>query len=189
MARPNSTVVVISGPSAETILGQLDTLPNVRAAVIRPQPEKSTDELTARELIARAHTSYVAHNDDPLAQVANAWTGYFDGSLPYGSVEVAVESAITELRSDRAVLPDYYIVLDPDSLDATRKHWWFGVLASQAPSRVIPAPATASAVQRALAQLPPGRWWPEPPDAWLREASRTVPDSAGLSSGGLALTL
>ena len=87
-----------------------------------------------------------------------------------------------KLRAERLVLPDYYIVLDPDAMPVTQKHWWLGVLAGAAPARVVPAGASASAVTEVLGRLAPGRWWPADLESWLRELPRVVPDRAGLPS-------
>jgi hypothetical protein len=46
--------------------------------------------------------------------------------------------------------------------------------------RVVPSPGSADAVRTSLASLVAGRWWPEPPDKWLRELPRVVPDQVGL---------
>ncbi|NKQ53611.1 hypothetical protein HFP15_12055 [Amycolatopsis sp. K13G38] len=171
MPRPSSTVVVVAGAGAAEILPRLDGLANVRAAAV---------EKSASELVAQAHAAYVVHDADPLADLATAWTDYFDGAATPGTLEVAVESTLAALRSGAALLPDYYVVLDPESLPPTRKHWWLGVLAGVSPSRVVPCAATAGAVAGALSRLPSGRWWPDPPDEWLRGLPRAVPDRVGL---------
>jgi hypothetical protein len=124
----------------------------------------------------------VVHDADPLGAVGDAWVGLFDGAAPVGGLEVAIETALAALRSDRLVLPDYYVVLDPDAMPVTRRHWWLGVLAGTAPSRVVPAPASVSAVTDVLGTLSSGRWWPADTAAWLRALPRVVPDRAGLPS-------
>jgi hypothetical protein len=172
--RPNSTVVIVAGEGAEQVIAGLDGLPNVRAAAVSEQTGVS-----ARELVAQSHAAYVVHAADPLADVASAWAGFFDGEDPPGTLEVAVEAALAALHSEHAVLPDYYIILDPESLPETRKHWWLGVLAGASPSRVIPSAASAEDIRHILPRLPSGRWWPEPLDEWLRGLSRVVPDKAG----------
>jgi hypothetical protein len=83
-------------------------------------------------------------------------------------------------RSERLVLPDHYVVLDPDELPVTRRHWWLGVLAGNAPTRVGPAPGTTAVVAGVLGGLPAGRWWPANLESWLRGLPRVVPDRAGL---------
>ncbi|HEX6470028.1 MAG TPA: hypothetical protein VF069_13100 [Streptosporangiaceae bacterium] len=178
MRRLNSTLVVIAGEGADRVVAGLDGLHNVRAVVAGDRPAA---ELT--EIATRVSATYVVHDGDPLAEVGDAWVDYFDQTAPVGGLEVAIEGAIRVLRAEAAVLPDYYIVLDPESMPPTRRHWWLGVLAGAAPARVVPSPATSDAVRATLAHLAAGRWWPEPADGWLRELPRTVPDRAGLPSG------
>ncbi|UQS24887.1 hypothetical protein L1857_19750 [Amycolatopsis thermalba] len=129
MARPNSTVVVLAGSGSEKVLAGLDGLANVRVA--------SSGEAAA--LVGQTHAAYVVHDRDPLAGVADAWARFFDRQAPPGTLEVAIETAVADLRRGATLLPDYYLVLDPESLPATGKHWWLGVLAGAAPSRVVPA--------------------------------------------------
>ncbi|HVW40728.1 MAG TPA: hypothetical protein VHC18_05205 [Amycolatopsis sp.] len=171
MPRPSSTLVVVAGAEAASILPVLDALANVRAAPLTGSPS---------EFVAQSHAAYVVHDADPLAELGTAWTAYFDGADTPGTLEVAIETTLAALRSGAALLPDYYVVLDPESLAPTRKHWWLGVLAGISPSRVIPAAATAGAVRDVLSRLPSGRWWPDPPDEWLRGLPRAVPDRVGL---------
>ncbi|GHF39045.1 hypothetical protein GCM10017566_10420 [Amycolatopsis bartoniae] len=165
--------MVVAGEGAAEILPRLDGLANVRAA-----PAGNAED--ASRLVAQSHAAYVVHDADPLADVAAAWAGFFDRQDPAGTLEVAVEAALAGLRWGTVQLPDYYVVLDPESLPATRKHWWLGVLAGVSPSRVIPARASAGAVADVLSRLPSGRWWPEPPDEWLRGLGRAVPDRVGV---------
>jgi hypothetical protein len=171
----NSTLVVVAGAGAARVVAGLDGLHNVRAVVAGDRPSA---ELT--DAASRSSVPYVVHDADPLAAVRDAWVDYFDESAPVGGLEVAIEATIRSLRAEATLLPDYYIVLDPEDMPSTRRHWWLGVLAGAAPSRVVPAPATADAVRAALASLVAGRWWPEPADAWLRELPRVVPDQAGI---------
>jgi hypothetical protein len=180
MARPNSTVVVIVGEQAGRVVAGLDGLANVRA-VQRTSGERETGDgdgsgRAVRAAVAQSHAAYVVHDADPLAGVGAAWAGFFDGTAPAGTLEVAVEAALSALRTEAAALPDYYVVLDPDTLTDTRKHWWFGVLAGASPNRVVPAAPSAAAVRDLLAGLRSGRWWPDPPDEWLRGLGRIVPD-------------
>ncbi|NIH80340.1 hypothetical protein [Amycolatopsis viridis] len=170
MARPNSTVVVLTGSAAGEVLAGLDGLANVRVA----------RSGSAAALVGQTHAAYVVHDQDPLGGVAAAWAGFFDQQAPPGTLEVAIEHAVADLRRGAALLPDYYVVLDPESLPATGKHWWLGVLAGAAPSRVVPAAPTVSAVRRALSRLPSGRWWPDDLETWLRDLVRAVPDQVGL---------
>jgi hypothetical protein len=181
MRRLSSTVVVVAGERAAEVIPGLESLHNVRAVV---RGERTPAEVT--DALARASSTYVVHDADPLGAVGDAWTGFFDGSVPVGGLEVAIESTLADLRADRLVLPDYYIVLEPDDLPPTRRHWWLGVLAGAAPARVVPAAASASAVAGALGTLAAGRWWPSDLERWLRELPRVVPDRAGLPTGSLA---
>jgi hypothetical protein len=166
---------VIAGEGADRVVAGLDGLHNVRAVVAGDRPAAAVTEL-----VTRASATYVVHDFDPLAEVGDAWVDFFDQAAPVGGLEVAIESTIHALRVETAVLPDYYIVLEPQDMPPTRRHWWLGVLAGTAPSRIVPAPASADAVRSSLANLVAGRWWPEPADGWLRELPRVVPDQAGI---------
>lgn len=180
VARPNSTVVVIAGDESARIVAGLDGLANVRTV-----PRTSGDDAgpAVRAAVAQSHAAYVVHDVDPLADVGAAWAGFFDRTVPAGTLEVAVEAALRSLRTEAAALPDYYVVLDPDTLAQTRRHWWFGVLAGVSPNRVVPAAADIATVRDTLAGLRSGRWWPDPPDEWLHGLGRVVPDRAVLSAG------
>jgi len=171
----NSTLVVIAGEDAGRVIAGLEGLHNVRTVVAGDRPAA---EVTG--IVTRASATYVVHDSDPLHAVRDAWVDYFDEAAPVGGLEVAIEGTIRTLRAEAAVLPDYYIVLEPQDMPPTRRHWWLGVLAGAAPTRVVPAPATADAVRASLARLVAGRWWPEPADTWLRELPRVVPDQAGI---------
>lgn len=180
MARPNSTVVVIVGDEAGRVVAGLDGLANVRAV---PRPPGDDGEQRVRAAVAQSHAAYVVHDVDPLAEVGAAWTGFFDRTAPAGTLEVAVEAALRSLRTEAAALPDYYVVLDPDALPETRRHWWFGVLAGVSPNRVVPAAADVATVRDTIGALRSGRWWPDPPDEWLHGLGRVIPDRAVLSGG------
>jgi len=175
MRRLTSTVVVVAGDRAGDLIKGLDGLHNVRAIV---REERTPAEVT--DLAARSSATYVVHDADPLADVATAWTEFFDGTGVVGALEVAIESALAELRADRLALPDYYLVPDPDDLPATWRHWWLGVLAGAAPVRVVPVRASSSAVADELGRLSAGRWWPTDLESWLRGLPKVVPDQAGL---------
>ncbi|MEV5414153.1 hypothetical protein AB0K60_35630 [Thermopolyspora sp. NPDC052614] len=181
MRRLSSTVVVVAGERAAEIIPGLESLHNVRSLV---RGDRTPAEVTAA--LGRAASTYVVHDADPLAAIGDAWTGFFDGTEPVGGLEVAIETTLADLNADRLVLPDYYIVLEPDDLSPTRRHWWLGVLAGAAPARVVPAAASVSAVAATLGNLSAGRWWPSDLGRWLRELPRVVPDRAGLQSGSLA---
>lgn len=171
-------MVVVAGERAAEVVAGLDGLHNVRAIL---RGERPATEVT--EAVTRAVATYVVHDADPLAEVGRAWADFFDGAAPTGGLEVAIEEALAALRAERLLLPDYYVVLDPDDLPVTRRHWWLGVLAGAAPARVVPAPASAAAVADVLGRLAAGRWWPADLDGWLRGLPKVVPDRAGLAAG------
>jgi hypothetical protein len=177
MRRLSSTVVVVAGERSGKVVSGLDGLRNVRAITRDGRSPADVDRA-----VNQAVATYVVHDADPLGAVGDAWAGLFDGTAPVGALEVATETALAGLRSERLVLPDYYVVLDPDAMPVTQRHWWLGVLAGAAPARVVPAGASASAVTEVLGSLAPGRWWPADLESWLRELPRVVPDRAGLPS-------
>ncbi|MEV1174510.1 hypothetical protein [Nonomuraea sp. NPDC049784] len=179
MRRLSSTVVVVAGDGAADVVAGLDRLHNVRAI---PRGERRPAEVM--EIAGRSAATYVVHDADPLADVATAWTAYFDGTGVAGALEVAIEAALGELRADRLTLPDYYLVLDPDGMTETWRHWWLGVLGGAAPVRVVPVHASAGAVAEELGRLTAGRWWPADLQTWLRGLPRVVPDQAGLPRSG-----
>ena len=111
----------------------------------------------------------------PLALVADAWVRRYDEQGPAGELEVAVRDTLARWRARTIELPDYYLVLDPGSWGATRRHWYLGVMHRAAPSRVVPADAAAVNVQSSIAKLASGRWWPEL-DRLLAGVDRVVPD-------------
>lgn len=67
-------------------------------------------------------------------------------------------------------------------MPVTRRYCWLGVLAGSAPSRVIPAQASAAAVTDTLGRLSSGRWWPADLEGRLRDLPRILPDQVGLPS-------
>jgi hypothetical protein len=90
--------------------------------------------------------------------------------------QVAVADTLARWRARTIELPDYYLVLAPESWAPTRRHWYLGVLARSAPARVVPTdPSSAARVQAAIATLASGRWWPEL-DRLLADVDRVVPD-------------
>lgn len=175
MRRLSSTVVVIASEGAEEVISGLDGLHNVRALI---RGERTPAELT--DHITRTTATYVVHDADPLADVGAAWADFFDGAAVTGTLETVIERTLADLRAGRLLLPDYYVVLDPEDMPPTRRHWWLGVLAGAAPARVVPARASVARVADALARLSAGRWWPTDLEGWLRSLPRMVPDRAGL---------
>ena len=175
MRRLSSTVVVVAGEGSGTVVSGLDGLHNVRAIA---RGERSPAEV--EEAVHRSTATYVVHDADPLGAVGDAWVGLFDGAAPVGGLEVAIETVLAGLRSDRLALPDYYVVLDPDDMPVTRRHWWLGAQAGSAPDRVVPSRASSAAVADVLGRLSPGRWWPPNLETWLRGLPRAVPDRVGI---------
>jgi hypothetical protein len=82
-------------------------------------------------------------------------------------------------------LPDYYLLVEPESWDLTHRHWYLGVLVGAAPRRVT----TIDPVElvTTLPHLPPGPWWPEL-DQLLAGIEDVVPDQAGGRGEGAAST-
>jgi hypothetical protein len=81
------------------------------------------------------------------------------------------------------VRPDYYLVLDPETWEATRRHFYLGVLHRAAPSRVVPVVGTPERVGAQLGGLRSGRWWPEV-DRLLDSIDRVVPDQVQAAPPG-----
>jgi hypothetical protein len=173
MERANSTTLVVVGGES-SLLEDLDRLSNVRAASLTGRPETAV-----KSFVEAAHTAYVAHDRDPLEHVASAWVEFFDDKGTLGTLDVEVETTRAVLRRGDASLPDYYLVLDPEALPPTWKHWWLGVLPEVAPMRVLPTESDFEAVRRQLRRLPSGRPWPESLD-WLDRLTRSAPDRMGL---------
>jgi len=89
--------------------------------------------------------------------VVDAWVRLFDESGPVGELEVASSETLARWRSGALELPDYFLVLDPELLSATRRHWYLGVLHAASRHRVVPAPA--GSIATVLGSLASGRWW------------------------------
>jgi hypothetical protein len=91
---------------------------------------------------------------------------------------VAVSETLARARTGALELPDYYLVLDPERLDATRRHFWLGLLHRDASARVAPVDSDPATVLTALGTLTPGRWW-SPIGEILAGVEREVPDQIG----------
>lgn len=175
MGASNSTTLVIVGGDAPRLIEGLDRYPNVQAATLAETPDDY-----AERWVATAHTPYLVHDRDPLAHVAAAWVEFFDDLSTLGTLDLEVDRALAAFRQGHLNMPDYYLVVDPESLPPTWKHWWLGVLPEAAPTRVIPWEADGPlSIARVLRTLPTSRQWPEP-DPWLRSVARSVPDRVGL---------
>jgi len=170
--RVNTTVVAVV--TADEQLVERAVAPNV--AVGRPDPELPLLDRSAAAWSAAKRTArtYFVHDADPLAEVADAWTDFFDGSAPHGSIEVARESVLARWRAGSVELPDYYLLDAPDELTPTMRHWYLGVLAGAALTRVVALEPDRS-IGDHLGSLPAGRWWP-PLDQLLEGIEHVVPD-------------
>src|SRR6266508_3228215 len=171
----STTVIALVGERSAACLEALSRAANVR--VTRPDPEQPPFERAAAAYrVAKGmHAPYLVHDADALGVVADAWVRRFDQQGPVGELEVAVSETLARWRADTIDLPDYYLVLDSDSWDATRRHWYLGVLHRSAPSRVVPSSGDPAEVEARLAQLSSGPWWP-PLDQLLDSVDRLVPD-------------
>jgi hypothetical protein len=170
--RHATTVVAVVGARARSTLESLRGRANVRV-VLADDPE------TPWRLAAGTSVPYLVHDADPLAAVADAWVRCFDEAGPAGELEVGVADVVLRWRARAVGLPDYYLVVDPEELPATLRHWYLGFLHAAAPARVVPASATGAALAESLGRLPTGRWWPDV-DRLLEGVGSVVPDQAGV---------
>jgi hypothetical protein len=172
------TIVAVVGAASDDALDNLEGLRGVEILSLQ-----GTEPALAARRIAAASTPWIVHDADPLEHVAAAWVELYEERATLGTLEVEVEAALAEFEAGRAIMPDYYIVLDPDQADTTWRHWWLGALGHRAPRRVLPAaaPTTArdAALKRLLTSLPMSRPWPEP-SSWLPGLPFDIPDRVGL---------
>jgi hypothetical protein len=173
--RVSTTVIALVGANVRASAEVLNAAANVRAVL----PDQGTPPLDraieAWREAKSAHIPYLVHDADPLATVAEAWVRRFDQEGPVGELEVAVMETVARWRARSLELPDYYLVLDAQILDATSRHWYLGVLHRAAPSRVVPVASTPTDVITRIAHLPAGRWWPDL-DQLLSGIDQVVPD-------------
>jgi hypothetical protein len=178
MQRANTTVVVLVGPGAAATLRTIEEAANVRVLHLDDEASQLDRAVAATGQAAGAHIPYLVHDADPLALVADAWARYFDGAGPIGELEVAVSDTLARERAGALELPDYYLVVDPERLDATRRHFWLGLLHRDASARVVPVDPRPASVLAALGTLTPGPWW-SPMGEILAGIEREVPDLVG----------
>lgn len=175
MQRVSTTVIALVGADARACAEALGAAANVRA-VLPAQDTPSLDRAVKAWREAKgAHIPYLVHDADPLATVADAWVRRFDQHGPVGELEVAVTETVARWRARSLELPDYYLVLDAQSLDTTTRHWYLGLLHRAAPPRVVPVAATPAEITTRIAHLPAGRWWPDL-DQLLSGIEHVVPD-------------
>ncbi|WP_298229458.1 hypothetical protein [Gryllotalpicola sp.] len=171
MVTSNGTVVSLVGDSSAEVLKGLAALRNVEAVEFAAA---GASELVSR--ISRSHASYFVSDADPLLHVAAAWVEFYDDLVSLETLSLEAETAAAALQSGATVMPDYYLVLEPETVEGTWRHWWFGALARKAPTRVLPVPGSTAQVRALLRQLPTGRPWGELA-AWLRGLPYVVPDT------------
>jgi len=165
--------MVVTGAGTPGLLSALDRMPNVRAVSLEGSDEQ------AQAWASRRSETYVAHDHDPLGHVAAAWVEFFEDEGTLGTLQLEIERTVDALEAGRVNLPDYYLVLQPETLADTWRHWWLGVLAEAAPTRVIPWSPESGSLPRMLRRLPTGRPWPAP-RRWLGGLPTAVPDRVGL---------
>ena len=175
MQRISTTVIALVGEQARACAKGLEGAANIRVELPDPAAPPLERAAAAWQAATSTQAPYLVHDADPLALVAAAWVRRFDEQGPAGELEVAVGETVARWRARAIDLPDYYIVLDPGSWDATRRHWYLGLLHRAAPSRVVPADPSAATVQASIANLASGRWWPEL-DRLLADVDQVVPD-------------
>jgi hypothetical protein len=178
MQRSSTTVVCLVGATA-AVTNSLAQAANVELVVPDADDSPLDRAVAAARAAARAPIPYVVHDADPLSEVGEAWGRYFEEQAPVGELEVAVKAVVDRWRAGSLDLPDYYLVLDLESLPPNRRHWFGGVLHADAPVRVVPVEARPVPVMDALGHLAPGRRW-SPLDELLAGLERRLPDRAGL---------
>lgn len=176
MEASTSTTLVVVGDETTSAIHALEGFANVQAASLT---DASDAEVARWSSVSAA--PYVVHDHDPLAHVAAAWVEFFDDLSTYGVLELEIARALEAAGRHELDVPDYYVVIHPEHLQITWKHWWLGVLSSASPSRVIPWPAADESLAQLLRRLPAARAWPEV-DAWLPTFASAVPDRIGLGN-------
>lgn len=172
------TIVAVVGEQSDEALATLDGIPGVEILSLH-----SSEPDVATRRIAAAGTPWVVHDADPLEHVAAAWVELFESRSTLGTLELEVETVLARFEAGSALMPDYYIVLEPQGAPDTWKHWWCGALGHHAPQRVLTSPAPSgprdAAVRRLLRNLPSSRAWPDPA-SWLPDLPFKIPDRVGL---------
>ncbi|HEX4092318.1 MAG TPA: hypothetical protein VHZ33_26665 [Trebonia sp.] len=193
-----STVVVLAGRTSGPMLAALERSMNV--VLVRPTEAsdadgggQAADGVTAAAATLRRAAGisapYVLVAADPLAAVAAEWSTMWDLSQETrGSdrFELRAAEALAAWRSNQFELPDYYLVVAPETGPPAAEQppdFYLGPLRSVRPHRVVVAAAAepaeqAAAVRTELGSLRAGRWWPS-----LEEVFRTV---RGFYPGALA---
>lgn len=171
----STTVVAVVGDDPRPAAAALGEAANVRAALVDRDTDPLERAVEAWRAASRTHRPYLVHDADPLAAVAAAWVARYDDAQPPGGLEVAVSETLARWRAGTLELPDYYLVVDPQDLPVTRRHWLLGYLHDRAPARVVPVGSAPQELLTAVGRLRAGRWWPDL-DALLDGVERVVPD-------------
>jgi hypothetical protein len=93
----NTTVVAVVAPPG---LSPLDDAHAANVRVLQPDPDHAPLD-RAREVWAQARrtsASYLVHDADPLAWIADAWAARFEGRGAVGDLEVAVAETVARWR-------------------------------------------------------------------------------------------
>lgn len=186
MQRIATTVLGLVGspdqPRLRELVGALGNRANVRAVLPEVDEPAIDRAMAAWREAAGAHLPFIVHEADPLADVAAAWVDRWDGAGDVGRLEIAVQAVLQRWRAGTLELPDYYLVVGPEALAATARHWYLGVLAGAAPHRVVVTEDDHDVLVRAVRGLRGGRWWPAL-DRLLTDVDRHVPDSFVAGTG------
>lgn len=183
MEAPGSTTLVVVGEETTSAIDSLAGLANVESASFA----EMTDATDA-EVVTWSNTSdapFVVHDRDPLGHVASAWVEFYDERSTLGVLQLEIEQVIDQVARHQLRVPDYYVVLEPESLRGTWLHWWLGVLAAASPNRVIPWEPGDSSLAGLIRHLPTARAWPEVRE-WLPTVVKAVPDRVGPGLPGAA---
>jgi hypothetical protein len=180
--RTGTTVVGVVGAGASDCVQRLGEAVNVEPVSVDADDPALDRAVATWTAVTRVHAPYVVHDADPLATVADAWIRRFDEQGPIGELEVAVAETLARWRVGSIELPDYYLVLDPETWSVTRRHWYLGMLHGAAPARVVPVPDPDAAAST-LPHLGAGAWWPDLDDL-LDGIERVVPDQLSPGSAG-----
>ena len=169
MRRGSATVVALVGEVSDQLATELARSANVTVAAAAPEGGLDGAVGVLREAAGRA-SPFVLVAADPLAEMAEGWRAMWDTSEPGGPVDFEEQAgaAVLAWRRGRFELPDYYVVVAREPVEASRPHphdLYLGVLASEQPSRVLAVAAAevreaADRVRHVLRSLPQGPWWP-----------------------------
>jgi hypothetical protein len=183
MRRESSTVVVLVGEVNDRLLAGIAGSFNVsvarapgpaagaRGAAGEPAPARPGWETGAEAMreAARRSSTYVIVPDDPLADVAAAWSAMWDVTAgPRGAAgfEERAADTLAAWKNKRFELPDYYLVMTQAHVTEHSPDLYLGPLRSVRPRRVAVAGVTDSPGAQAarlldtLRSLEHGPWWP-----------------------------